>query len=180
MRVYKIPQGKSAINDAQIHVFDMPFISLSIIFLNRLGDPSHMRYHVFMKEFLTAFQHEFLLQIQTSVYASELGRKLREKGETFRDITQSVLSTPWQFVVATDTHIYACTRTTGRKIHVSVSINPEVLKPEDIPIGFEVGERISSLKSVVLAHSFVYEQERYPVATCCNRHTFQQSSHILF
>lgn len=56
MRVYKIPQGKSAINDAQIHVFDIPFISLSIIFLNRLGDPSHMRYHVFMKEFLTAFQ----------------------------------------------------------------------------------------------------------------------------
>ena len=77
------------------------------------------------------------------MYASELGRKLREKGETFRDITQSMLSTPWQFVVATDTHIYACTRTTGRKIHVSVSINPEVLKPEDIPIGFEVGERIS-------------------------------------
>ena len=90
MRVYKIPQGKSAINDAQIHVFDIPFISLSIIFLNRLGDPSHMRYHVFMKEFLTAFQHELIAEIRTGVYASELGRKLREKGETFRDITQKV------------------------------------------------------------------------------------------
>ena len=124
----------------------------------------------------------YLLQIKASVFATELALKLCGNGETFRDLTAVLHCQPpflcgngkyySQLVVATDTHIYACTdnagdgfgrtclynevtegnglcetvashRPTCDRVHVSVSMNPEVLKPEGVPEGFAVLERIS-------------------------------------